>query len=77
MYVWPVLGDHRCLFRAVARGMFDPYNRVPRTPDGEPLDEIRAHLETRQAVAGHGFGRRILAVKHMKMNRNDGYSWIE
>eukprot|EP00435_Cladocopium_sp_Y103_P006652 s749_g2.t1 len=47
--VWPVLGDHRCLFRAVVRGVFDRYNKVPRDDRGVPLDQFTAAMETRKA----------------------------
>ena len=49
MHVWPTLGDHRCLFRAVARGIIDPYNRVARDRRGEPLRDMDADMETRNA----------------------------
>ena len=49
MHVWPTLGDHRCLFRCVARGIIDPYNRVARDRRGEPLRDMDADMETRIA----------------------------
>lgn len=38
--IWKVLGDCRCLFRAVVRSRFlDQCNEIPRSSKGEPLEE--------------------------------------
>ncbi|CAL1161246.1 unnamed protein product [Cladocopium goreaui] len=64
LHVWPVLGDHRCLFRAVVRGLFDPYNTVPRDSRGEPLAKVAAAIETRHA----DLVRKALC-DHMQLNK--------
>lgn len=50
--VWKVLGDCRCLFRAVMRGLEDPCNRVPRDASGEALDEKQRLHERERAAPG-------------------------
>ena len=38
--IWKVLGDCRCLFRAVVRSRYlDQCNEIPRSSKGEPLEE--------------------------------------
>ncbi|CAJ1386904.1 unnamed protein product [Effrenium voratum] len=48
--IWKVLGDCRCLFRAVARARYlDHHNRLPRDILGEPLDEAQRTKERETA----------------------------
>eukprot|EP00746_Dinoflagellata_sp_MGD_P124651 gnl/MRDRNA2_/MRDRNA2_59261_c0_seq1.p1 gnl/MRDRNA2_/MRDRNA2_59261_c0~~gnl/MRDRNA2_/MRDRNA2_59261_c0_seq1.p1 ORF type:complete len:552 (+),score=132.67 gnl/MRDRNA2_/MRDRNA2_59261_c0_seq1:144-1658(+) len=47
--LWKVLGDCRCLFRAVCRAREDPWNKVARSVKGEPLNAEQKLHERLQA----------------------------
>lgn len=48
--IWRVLGDCRCLFRAVVRSRFlDPCNKIQRDLKGNPLEEKQRIKECQYA----------------------------
>ncbi|CAK9023418.1 unnamed protein product [Durusdinium trenchii] len=71
--IWPVLGDCRCLFRAVIRSKYlDPCNHLDRDQRGEPVEEQHKTQEREKADV-----LRLRLCNHLRERKEEVLALLE